>query len=185
MLSLQLCLVQGLSGITCMCMFMHRIQKVGQHASSAVSLMLSYLMVTVETEWCLDCVCMGHSIEHSDRFGFTTHIVLLCMSSSLYVKVPPKPADPLSTSRAKALQAVKIDAAALAILHLPQPSTPWSEVSGDEAESHSKVTSATMLRQQQQQQHAMLCMQPAIQHALCVWCLIKQCSNRVADLQQC
>ncbi len=78
------------------------------------------------------------------------------MSSVVFVQVSPKPADPPSVSRGKASHAVKLDAAALATLHLPQPSTPRSELSGDQAESHSKVTSATMLRHQQQQQHAML-----------------------------
>lgn len=83
-------------------------------------------------------------------------MVLRRMSSSAYVQVSPKPAEPPSASKAKKSHAVTIDGAALATLHLPQPSTPWSEVSGDEAESHSKVTFATMLKQQRQQQHAML-----------------------------
>ncbi len=53
----------GTSVITCMSMCMHPIEKLGQHASSAVSLMLTYLMVTVGIEWCPDCVCTGFSNE--------------------------------------------------------------------------------------------------------------------------
>ncbi len=73
-------------------------------------------------------------------------MLLRRMSSSAYVQVSPKPAGPLSASKARKAHAVMIDAAALATLHLPQPSTTQSEVSGDEAESHPKVSSATMLR---------------------------------------
>lgn len=64
----------------------------------------------------------------------------------VYVQVSPKTADPPSASEARKPHALKIDAAALAALHLPQPSTTQSEVSGDQAGSHPKVNSANMLR---------------------------------------
>lgn len=109
------------------------------------------------------------------------YVVLLCTSSSAYVQVSSKPADPPGASKA---HAVKIQGAALATLHLPQPSTTQSEVSGGKAESHPKVTSASMLRhqhhQQQQQQHAMLL---AISTPACIVPLVsgrtevKQCSS--------
>ncbi len=61
LLSLQLCPVQGLQIITCMSMCMHPIDKFGQHANSAVSLMLTWFMVVVGIAWCLDCVGTVHS----------------------------------------------------------------------------------------------------------------------------
>ena len=90
--------------------------------------------------------------------------------------------------KARKPHAVKIHGAALATLHLPQPSTTQSEVSGGKAESHPKVTSASMLRhqhqhhQQQQQQHAMLL---AISTPACIVPLVsgrtvvKQCYNSI------
>ncbi len=116
------------------------------------------------------------------------YVVLLCTSSSAYVQVSPKPADPPGASKARKPHAVKIHGAALATLHLPQPSTTQSEVSGGKAESHPKVTSASMLRhqhhqqQQQQQQHAMLL---AISTPACIVPLVsgrtvvKQCYNSI------
>jgi len=109
------------------------------------------------------------------------YVVLLCTSSSAYVQVSPKPADPPGASKARKPHAVKIHGAALATLHLPQPSTTQSEVSGGKAESHPKVTSASMLRHQQQQ-HAMLL---AISTPACIVPLVsgrtvvKQCYNSI------
>ncbi len=114
-------------------------------------------------------------------------MVLLCMSSAAYVQVLPKPAGPPTASKARKPHAVKIDAAALATLHLPQPSTTRSEVSGVQAGSHPKVTSATMLRHQhQQQQHAMLfaTSNPAcIVHLVSRRTVIKQCNSVTTTLQ--
>ena len=43
------------------------IQKLGQHAFSAVSLMLTYLTVTAGIEGHPNSVCTGHSNEYTDR----------------------------------------------------------------------------------------------------------------------
>ena len=51
------------SVITCMSMCMHPLKNLGQHASSAVSIMLTYLMISVGSEWCPERICVRDTIK--------------------------------------------------------------------------------------------------------------------------
>jgi len=61
--------LSGTSDITCMSMCMHTIKKLGQHANSAVSLMLPCLMGNIGIEWFPAFGCTGHSNESLTVFA--------------------------------------------------------------------------------------------------------------------